>query len=104
MPKPKGNTDTPSSSASTGSQELPSQRSAIGEVVAQLTGLGISLFAAQKASILLACTGEDVTGPLGIPRWLWGLFALVLIAVPTSAYQARKLAIAILSLRLRSGK
>jgi len=98
MGKRGRDTDTPSSSRSTDSQDLPSQRSAAGEVTAQLAGVAISLFAADRASRLLTCL-DDVPGPLGVPRWLWGLGALIVIAVPTSVWQARKLAVALLSLR-----
>ena len=89
---------TPSSSPGGPPSVSSSPRSAVGELLAQASGTGISVLCAIKASALLSCT-EAIPGPLGMPRWLWGLAALVLIAVPTSAYQARKIVTALLAAR-----
>lgn len=95
-------TDTPSSSSSGPLPEGRSPRSVPEAVTAQLCGTGVSLFCASKAAQLLSCTATDL-GPLGLPRWLWGLAALVLVAVPTSAYQARKIFQAVLAARAGKG-
>jgi len=83
---------TPSSSSSTPSSALASPRSVASEVVAQITGAAVSLFCAWKAAGLLM---DNTPGPLGVPKWGWGLLALATIATPTSWVQLRKLLVAL---------
>lgn len=94
-------TDTPPSSSPGGSPASALSRSEPMGVVSQLCGTAVSLFCASKAAELLVCTASDM-GPLGVPRWLYGLIGLVFIAIPTSAYQARK--ILQMVLQARAGK
>lgn len=89
-------TGTPSSLPVGGSSASASPRSVAGELLAQASGTGISALCALKASALLSCT-DATPGPLGVPRWAFGLLALVFIAVPTSMYQARRILTAVLA-------
>jgi len=92
MTEPGPVTDIRSSLPSGESSALRSPRSALGEVAAQASGTAVSLFCASKAANLLTCACDPpAPGPLGIPRWCWGLLALILIAVPTSVRQVERL-------------
>lgn len=66
--------------------------------IAQLCGTAISLYCAQLAG-KVALDPSCAPGPWGIPMRVYGLAALVLIAIPTSFYQLRKLGQAMLAAR-----
>jgi hypothetical protein len=80
------------------SSASPLPRSPAGEVASQLAGAGVSLWCAGKAAALLSCS-DGTPGPLSLPRWMWGLAALVLIAVPSSAFQLRRIVQTVLGAR-----
>lgn len=77
---------TPSPSQPSASPASQSQRSGM---VATVVGGAVCAYALSLAAPLLASTCED-------RRWAWGLGALVLIAVPTSARQLIELGKALL--------
>lgn len=89
---------TPVASPSTALQEPLSQPSAAGEVAKALSGMLVSLFCATFAG-RLALSDDPTPGPLGLPKWCYGLIGLVVIAVPTSAYQLRKAVQAVIALK-----
>lgn len=69
--------DTPQPSSSSASVGSSSQKSGL---VATVVGAAVCIYALSRVAPLLACQCED-------RRWMWGLGAAVLIAVPTSARQ-----------------
>lgn len=80
---------TPSPSQPSASQASRSQPSAM---VATVVGAGVCVYALSQVAPLLASPCDD-------RRWMWGLGAAVLIAVPTSARQLIELARAFLAKR-----
>jgi len=89
---------TGGSSPSTDSSGSPSPSSAVGEVAKLACGMIVSLFCATIAG-RIAWSMDPTPGPLGWPKWFWGLVGVVGIGAPTSFYQARKLVQSVIALR-----
>ena len=89
---------TAASSPSTASSASSSPSSERGEVAKLICGMIVSLFCATIAG-KIAWSMDPTLGPLGVPKWFWGLVGVVGIGAPTSFYQARKLAQAVIALK-----